>query len=893
MNVKNWNFYYKKKNNIFTMDFILDTVFFGIAIGLCWVSFIEIINEYYTIALYDVLPNQETFLWIIIWQFVLWLFYEVIFIKWKRIRIMGEIVFPLVNMGAFLWYAMKYATELAEGFLALANVYVKSINVYYKTNYVITGGVEDYMPYVIILLASVLWYLLWVLSYCIEKRILLIVFPLVPLLLQLFVGYSPKGNAVFYIFLGAWLLLTLEHKHTTFGEVRKKDREKIIFWKLFCRLSLPIVLILVFAGSSLFLKPTISKETLITQKQSILTWQENLNLATIWKNIRSSFDLLSDKQRLDNHTPQYTGEVVLNIEATNKPLSNLYLKEFYGTDYEDGVWKCDKHTFQNACKTAGYSEKEIAKIISQMPIDYRNLHQEELVNAYNNTNIKQDEKNEYVIHYKNSLGNTAYVPYYFDTETLDETYHFSEDYKIEKSVWDTSTKVTGIENGDIPTNVVIENDYISHLPNLEQKEWYQKFVSTYLETPEEVQALSGIINDFESELGDWYTPYYNYNFDSAWTDDVFYAVSALSYVNQQALQDNLSNIYRQEVARKLANYFDETMSYSLYLDELPVGQDPVVYALTQSKKGYCMHFASAATLILRELDIPARYVSGYVVRPSDFKWSESKGAHEAVVKDYASHAWVEIYLDYVGWIPIEVTPGYDVNTGKLPTQMESQQNDNSPTSSQNDTQKESEQNDTMQNEATQQEDESEHIEETNEDLNIENDNTNPLGNESQNGNSLQNNNSQGFIDKIISLLRVIWDILQRYLPILLTILGIVLLGIAIYIGGKRIYAYYEAILQQEIEQKQTRKAVKRINRRIYRYLFLLCMISKNSITTKHMTDIQYEQLLKTTFLNVSTEEWEQYMRIVKKMYYSLEEISEEEMLYCYQCYKKCYKNSKK
>ena len=61
-----------------------------------------------------------------------------------------------------------------------------------------------------------------------------------------------------------------------------------------------------------------------------------------------------------------------------------------------------------------------------------------------------------------------------------------------------------------------------------------------------------------------------------------------------------------------------------------------------------MHFASAAVLLLRQLGIPARYVSGFTAELS---------ADETVnVPDSAAHAWVEIYLDGFGWYPVEVTP---------------------------------------------------------------------------------------------------------------------------------------------------------------------------------------------------------------------------------------------
>ena len=80
----------------------------------------------------------------------------------------------------------------------------------------------------------------------------------------------------------------------------------------------------------------------------------------------------------------------------------------------------------------------------------------------------------------------------------------------------------------------------------------------------------------------------------------------------------------------------------------PAGADPVEYFLTGSRRGYCMHFASAAALMLREMGIPARYVSGYTV--------ETQPGRKADVLDYAAHAWVEVYVDGYGWHPVEVTP---------------------------------------------------------------------------------------------------------------------------------------------------------------------------------------------------------------------------------------------
>lgn len=83
----------------------------------------------------------------------------------------------------------------------------------------------------------------------------------------------------------------------------------------------------------------------------------------------------------------------------------------------------------------------------------------------------------------------------------------------------------------------------------------------------------------------------------------------------------------------------------------PEGEDFVGYFLTESRTGYCMHFASAATLMLRSIGIPARYTSGYV--------ADVKAGERTAVPDYNAHAWVEVYCDGYGWQPVEVTPGFE------------------------------------------------------------------------------------------------------------------------------------------------------------------------------------------------------------------------------------------
>ena len=91
--------------------------------------------------------------------------------------------------------------------------------------------------------------------------------------------------------------------------------------------------------------------------------------------------------------------------------------------------------------------------------------------------------------------------------------------------------------------------------------------------------------------------------------------------------------------------------YSLETKDTPPGIDPVANFLTNTKKGHCELFASAATLTLRHMGIPARYVTGVVCDET-----HPSGAYY-VARMGGTHAWCEAYLkDQGAWILVEATP---------------------------------------------------------------------------------------------------------------------------------------------------------------------------------------------------------------------------------------------
>jgi len=106
------------------------------------------------------------------------------------------------------------------------------------------------------------------------------------------------------------------------------------------------------------------------------------------------------------------------------------------------------------------------------------------------------------------------------------------------------------------------------------------------------------------------------------------------------------------LANAVINQVHSENSYTLTPGLLPGGRDFVEYFLFENHRGYCRHFASAAVALIRSAGIPARYVEGYTVSSDDL---ENDGWIN--IPDSRAHAWTEIYLSGIGWVPVEATPG--------------------------------------------------------------------------------------------------------------------------------------------------------------------------------------------------------------------------------------------
>lgn len=82
----------------------------------------------------------------------------------------------------------------------------------------------------------------------------------------------------------------------------------------------------------------------------------------------------------------------------------------------------------------------------------------------------------------------------------------------------------------------------------------------------------------------------------------------------------------------------------------PAGREQVGWFLAEAAAGNCVNFATAMTLLARAAGVPARLATGCLAHTRD----EAAGEWLIAAADF--HAWCEVALDGIGWVPVDATP---------------------------------------------------------------------------------------------------------------------------------------------------------------------------------------------------------------------------------------------
>lgn len=97
----------------------------------------------------------------------------------------------------------------------------------------------------------------------------------------------------------------------------------------------------------------------------------------------------------------------------------------------------------------------------------------------------------------------------------------------------------------------------------------------------------------------------------------------------------------------LRNFSEQEFFYTL--SPAVLGANPVDEFLFTTREGFCEHYASAFTFLMRAAGIPSRVVLGY--QGGEF----NKYNGTLIVRQYDAHAWSEVWLEGQGWVRFDPT----------------------------------------------------------------------------------------------------------------------------------------------------------------------------------------------------------------------------------------------
>lgn len=205
-----------------------------------------------------------------------------------------------------------------------------------------------------------------------------------------------------------------------------------------------------------------------------------------------------------------------------------------------------------------------------------------------------------------------------------------------------------VENKDrVKSYTVPQVGTISYGIDVDAARLEQADLARYLALPESTQQ--------------WAEEYLAQNQGTLPDPDVFTAFSAIDLLTRSsgALPDSSGSYEELTQAQEIVSLVKHSARYDLNTQRMDQSaEDFAQWFLEDSETGYCVHFATAATVLLRAAGIPARYVTGYLL--------QGEAGQPVTVRGENAHAWVEIFLYGIGWVQLEPTPAEETESQSTP-----------------------------------------------------------------------------------------------------------------------------------------------------------------------------------------------------------------------------------
>ena len=117
-----------------------------------------------------------------------------------------------------------------------------------------------------------------------------------------------------------------------------------------------------------------------------------------------------------------------------------------------------------------------------------------------------------------------------------------------------------------------------------------------------------------------------------------------------------------EVTTQIRQILRSEMTYDKEPQASPENADFLQWFLKESKEGNAVAYATAAVMAYRTAGYPARYVEGYHLSAAEAEILVNENKKDVTLTTQNAHAWAEVYVTGVGWLPVEVVPGLYTET---------------------------------------------------------------------------------------------------------------------------------------------------------------------------------------------------------------------------------------
>jgi len=784
--------------------------------------------------------------------------------------------------------------KLISGFWNVAYDYLKAWNSYYGDTWYCPEGSSEYGLYFVETALLTVVLLVFCLTKLFARNTSMAVIPLVLFGAGLLLGKEPVGKGILFLALGILVSCNQRAASPDFIPSEDKKGKHAVLWSNFGWAgSFFLVMLLCLP---VFVAGKTSAEKMVTEysgeaEDFIIKTADRVADWDIWRRIEDPGGVEKkiesilgttdyNYEQLSNRSPVFEDIPVLKITLEDKLSENMYLRGFYADVYHNGIWERNAAGFEEFCRIQDILPETIAEQLGTLgTVKIKKRYNVNTLSAHSAAGV------EFRIFYYAPDTVKAYLPYFME-EFMEGVYAEEEgNYKKRLSEEEISGTLWRY-GGEYNTCLLNFAQWIPY-------PWetvYEAFVrEQYLAVPEDMVNVKKLA----AELAD--------------ADVNRTGIGKIATENEERLAK----------AYIVADWLARNTSYSQKPPKLPFGKDPIEYFLGEGRVGYCMHYASAAVMLLRELGVPARYASGYVVPRTSFGADGENFTAE--VLDNQAHAWAEVYLDSIGWVPVEVTAGYSTliptpTPTPMPTNTPTPTPTNTPTPTPTNTPvptntptpivvQEPQETNTPSDGPTmvpQVTDTPSHAEGGGavampSPTPTPTPTPTPVPDSSELGNHITDNGI-----KVVEgeenepevtpepelppgLEHSNWkETLWKSIVMLVVVIAMVLILLSpatLVDHFFRLEKYSHRRIIKEMKRKGNTRAIKMLNRAIYRKLCFSGMVKKDC------TDAELEQALRDNYNVVWPQDWERYMSIVKAAEFSLRDFTDEEVEFCYKIYR--------